>query len=47
MKKLFLALAVTAFAVSCSSTASLQTQVYDDGLYSRPEVSVAQVRVTD
>ena len=37
MKKSFLAYAAAAFAaLSCSSVSQLQTQVYDDGVYSRP-----------
>ena len=40
MKKRILAYAFVVFAaLSCSSTSRLQTQVYDDGVYSRPAVS--------
>ena len=40
MKKLFLGYAAAALAaMSCSSMASLQTQVYDDGIYNRPSVA--------
>ena len=42
MKKHILSYAFAAFAaLSCSSMASLQTQVYDDGLYTRPAVAAA------
>ena len=47
MKKSFPVLAAAAFAaLSCSSMSQLQTQVYDDGVYTRPSVEVAQT-VTD
>ena len=49
MKKRFLAYAAAAFvALGCSSTSQLRTQVYDDGVYSRPStVTATQVAVTD
>ncbi len=49
MKKRFLAYAAAAFvALGCSSTSQLRTQVYDDGVYSRPTtVTVKEVAVTD
>ena len=48
MKKRILAYAFSAFAaLSCSSMASLQTQVYDDGVYSRPSTAVAQANAAD
>ena len=49
MKKSFLAYAVAAFAaLGCSSVSQLQTQVYDDGVYTRPSVvPSAQVAVAN
>ena len=47
MKKRILSYAVAAFAtLSCSSMASLQTQVYDDGVYTRPVAQAAPEAVS-
>ena len=48
MKKRFPVYAAAVFAaLSCSSMSQLQTQVYDDGVYSRPAPVKAAQAVTD